>query len=282
MLNFLRADLWKVFRGKSFYVITIALIIVMFVVGYVFEMTTRVPYGEYKIAQEKWIEIKIEEGAKVQSEEEYNLEQIAQRESMNAKFYLAIIPSQPGLFYLAFVLFMTLFILQYYKRGYLKNILNIPQAKGKWIASKFMVSAITASLYTALIILAACGLGLWKTGVIGVSFKEMATFFLAQLGTLMGLSAIQIFLVLLFQQSLPAVLIGIALAMNMQAIVLGLFDNLRLLDINLASSTLMARIFNFTSVQGKNLNSILLMAGAYIILSSVLSWLTFKKSDITC
>lgn len=44
MLNYFRADLGRLFRGKSLYIIIMALFLLMLTVGLAYEMTTRISY----------------------------------------------------------------------------------------------------------------------------------------------------------------------------------------------------------------------------------------------
>lgn len=217
----------------------------------------------------------------VQSREDYERDQAEQRQQMTGAFYLSILSSQPGIFYLAFSLFFSLFLLQDYTRGYLKNILNIPRAKTKWILSKMSLSLLSGLIYIGLMIVLASGLGLWKTGQLGFSLSDVIAYGAVQLSALVGLSAIQVLFVILFQQTLPAVLIGVALAMNFQAVVLGLIDNLQLFSERLAGLTLMGRVYQYAIGQNPP-GAIYLIGLVYFVVFPGLAWLLFHKSDIRC
>lgn len=281
MLNYIRADLGRLFRGKSLYIIILALFLLMLTVGLAYEMTTRISYEDYLEPQEGMLKIEPSTQLSVQSREEYERDQAEQRQQMTGAFYLSILSSQPGIFYLAFSLFFSLFLLQDYTRGYLKNILNIPRAKTKWILSKMSLSLLSGLIYLGLMIVLACGLGLWKTGQLGYSLSDVLAYGAVQLSALVGLSAIQVLLVILFQQTLPAVLIGVALAMNFQAVVLGLIDNLHLFSERLAGLTLMGRVYQYAIGQNPP-GAIYLIGLVYFIVFPGLAWLLFQKSDIRC
>lgn len=282
MLNFIRADLWKLLRVKSFYLTIAVVLAAMLLMGFVVDSTTKIDYESYLEMQEKQTGVKISTQEKVDGEEEYNAYQEKVRSSLNATFFLSIISSESGLLYMAFSVFFSLFALLDYKRGYIKNILVIPNSKRKWILSKLSVAAVSAIPFLLIILLGATTYGYLKTGEIGYTLKELLPFMGGQFITLLTIGATQILLITLFQSTLPTLILGIIFAKDLHSIIYNLIDYTNVLPFSTVANGFWSKVYKLTLVTTEQVPSIILHGIILILLLTVISLVVAKKKDIRC
>lgn len=280
MLNFIQADLWRLSRMKSFYLMLVALLLFMSVMGFVMHRLASLDYDSYVAAQERETGVKISLPDKVDGEATYEQDQTALKQNMNGAFFLGFLTSDPGFLYLGYVVFLTMFIMMDYRQGYMKNILNIPHAKRKWFVSKLVTSLAVALVFLLASLALASVLGLWRTGELGFTITDMARFIGVQSLAMVSLGAVVTLCAVLFQQTIPTLLISIALALNIQSGILGLIGRLNLVDAKLSGQNLISRLFALSPGQSFEPNTILLLAGVYIVGLSLIGLILLERRDI--
>lgn len=282
MLNFIRADLWKLFRARSFYLTMVFVLAAMLLMGFLVDTTTRIDYETYLEMQEKQTGIKISTEEKVEGEEEYMAYQEKVRDTMKTPFFLSIITSESGVLYMAFSVFISLFALLDYKRGYMKNILAIPGSKQKWILSKLSVAAVSAIPFLLLILLGATTYGYLKTGEIGYTMKELIPFMGGQFIALMTIAAIQLLLITLFQSTLPTLILGLIFAKDIHSLIYNLIDNTNVLPFSMVGNAFWTKVYKLTLVTTEQVPSIIFHGILLCVVLTVITLIVSRKKDITC
>jgi len=227
MLNFIKFDISKLFKMKSFWFTLFLMGAVTFGLMMLESSQFSTSYEEYKEQQTARNEENRKEGLPVfdiMPEEEFN------KTNEDIKNSMTISSNINGIAYLAILagyIFFAVFVGNDFSSGYLKNMLSIKGAKWKWITSKIFVAivfAIATFIVGALVGVA----GELKSGQFlqPIDFGNLGIFLGLHILMMIIIMLLNVALILLFQNKGTVTVISTLMGMGLHVQLLSKFGEL--------------------------------------------------------
>ncbi|MDO5718681.1 MAG: hypothetical protein Q4P34_06840 [Tissierellia bacterium] len=283
MYNFIRTDIYRMFRTKSFYMVI--LIIFSLTIGLsigLYHIEKHIENLEAKESKDNSIRFEIDFKNIDGAETEKDIDKVM-KESM--KFDKVLIFSFNQGYIMLFSIFFALFISSDFQNCTIKNILGIYGSRSKWVTSYFILSIIIFIIMSLISIISSLVLCLYFNGEIiyDLEISSIVKVFLMSSINYIGLFILIIFITTVFQNKISVILATIILALNLPNTVLSIIGNAFKIDlgrywINTNLSNALDSIINNTNLKLENI----LIPIIYIIVFYIGSILIMKNKDIQC
>lgn len=226
MINILKMDLYKMFHSKSFYILNIALVVVVLFMAVVMKVTLNM---DFEAAKQSNLRFHMDENSVSTNdpsltEEEYNEMLKDLRESMNVNEFITFQYSE-FLISILLAIFIAIFICSESNTGFIKNIIPLKNSRVNLVVSKNIVVFIFVIIQGVIGVLSAMVSNLIVSGKINfLDFKELMIYLGLQMFLRMAFGSLLILLAYLFRSKASSMSIGILLSVNIHGIFLNMLD----------------------------------------------------------
>ena len=273
MFNLIKMDLYKMFKSRSFYLLNLALIVIILTVGLGVKSDVTTDYETAKAA-----EVNLDESNSLTEEEYYKL----QEETiigMDVKEVMSIPYS--GITMMLVAVFIGMIVCSEMDTGFIKNIIPLKNSRSSLIVSKNIVALIFILIQTAMGFGASILATIIISGKINIlNPKELGIYLGFQILLALAFASSIILISYLTGSKAAAMSIGILLALNLGGLIIGLvnsFINISKIDITQLSIITTSRMNMF---QETDYGRVILISIVYFILYNIISAIKVKRMEV--
>lgn len=225
MMNYLRMDLKRLIKTRSFYMIMLVAIAFLAIFALASYYVTGIA-EEFVPGSERMLNDNILATA---------------RSFMTFNFFFSFFFSVAGMrmLHMLLSLFAAGYLSKEHQSGYLKNLFCIKGMRTKWMISKTLSLLLATLAFYAVFALACVVVLLLYGNPVVIHLSEVGPFLLGQVMVDMALYAIIMLALMLFQSKAASVVIALILSLNMQALLYLLIDWVNVLPFRLSDYGLM-------------------------------------------
>lgn len=286
MFNIFKMDLYKIFKSKSFYVMMIALLIVVLGFSTLLRITLSMDYSEGKDSslslQTENSNIKTNDRGITEEEYYAVIEEI--KDSMGIGEFINFQYGSPIIGILLSI-FIAIFVCSESETGFIKNLIPIRNSRINLVLSKILVILIFIIIQAAVAVLASIAANLIVVGKIGeIPYEEIMKYMGFQMMLLMAFGALMTLISYLFRSKAITMTIGILLSVNIHGQLLGMLDKIinaskiKLAELSIIGSR--GLIGRDELVSLANCKSIIIISIIYFVLYNVISIIRVKKMEV--
>ena len=273
MFNIIKADLYKMFKSRSFYLINLVFLIITIAVG----ITVKVDVSrDYEAAQT--YNIAMEEENSMTEDEYYMMQEEAIIEQ-DVKEFMSI--QYSSITMLMIGVFLAIFVCSELDTGYIKNIIPLKTSRISLLVAKNVVSFVFILVQMALGFGGAMFSTFLLAGKINISNpRELIIYLGFQILLAMSFAASIILLSYLTKSKAAVMTIGVLLAINLQSVFLRLLDSfIRFTQVSLTQFSIVTNshlpVFDPSDYQ-----RVLLISIGYFVVYNIFSLIRLKRLEI--
>lgn len=286
MLNILRADITRMFKSRSTWVILIiATVFMALFIGIMHYQVT----GDYEVLMQGAPEGAEGTGFYISTElteEQFEANREIMIDSLTPSGILAQLNSQlTGFMLLLMLVFAAVFGTRDYSTGFIKNLLPQPRYRTNRVLSKVVVYAVFNALTLLINLIGAFILililkGEFVTEGLGGTMAYLAILWLLSV----ALSMIVDLVANMTGSTVTTVIVAVVLSMNLVGTLLGLMDSLDVLPVKAVEYTL---VTNMTALplplpEGTGLVRPIAVGAIGLVVATILDMIVMNKRDVNC
>ena len=280
MFNIIKMDLYKMFKSRSFYILNIALIVIILTVGIVMKVQVSMDYEKAQESNVSWSgEDSLKSDDPLLTEEGYYQMQEESINGLDVKEFMTI--QYSGITLILLALFIAILVCSELETGFIKNIIPLKNSRTSLIISKSIVSLIFILIQTAIGFAASALSTIILSGQINILHpKGLAVYLGLQIILSMAFASLVILISYLTKSKAAVMSIGILLSLNIQGLVLGVLDKLmNLSKINISQLSIInnARMGMFDKTDYKR---VIIISIVYFILYNIISTIRVRRMEI--
>lgn len=282
MINILKMDLYKMFHSKSFYILNIALVVVVLFMAVVMKVTLNM---DFEAAKQSNLRFHMDENSVSTNdpsltEEEYNEMLKDLRESMNVNEFITFQYSE-FLISILLAIFIAIFICSESNTGFIKNIIPLKNSRVNLVVSKNIVVFIFVIIQVVIGVLSAMVSNLIVSGKINfLDFKELMIYLGLQMFLRMAFGSLLILLAYLFRSKASSMSIGILLSVNIHGIFLNMLDKVaHVFKIDLSRISL-AENMAIPRFNSNDFKRVIIISLMYFIIYNIASIVRVSRMEI--
>lgn len=282
MINILKMDLYKMFHSKSFYILNIALVVVVLFMAVVMKVTLNM---DFEAAKQSNLRFHMDENSVSTNdpsltEEEYNEMLKDLRESMNVNEFITFQYSE-FLISILLAIFIAIFICSESNTGFIKNIIPLKNSRVNLVVSKNIVVFIFVIIQGVIGVLSAMVSNLIVSGKINfLDFKELMIYLGLQMFLRMAFGSLLILLAYLFRSKASSMSIGILLSVNIHGIFLNMLDKVaHVFKIDLSRISL-AENMAIPRFNSNDFKRVIIISLMYFIIYNIASIVRVSRMEI--
>lgn len=282
MLNILKMDLYKMFRSKSFYVLNIALILVVVCIAFLMRFVLTL---EYDKAQESNVsyhrdEDKLSTNDPLLTEDEYYESVKEARDTMNVNEFM-IFQYSEFIISILLVTFLAIFICSEWDTGFVKNIIPLNNSRTNLVISKNIIVFIFTIIQGVIALISAIIGNLIVTGKVNIfDFKELMIYLGLQILLRMAFASLIILISYVFRSKATSMSVGIVLAVNIHGIFLAFIDKLvYAVNLNLSKFTI-ANNISLGRFAVEDYKRVIILSILYFLIYGIISTIRVRRIEV--
>ena len=282
MLNILKMDLYRMFKSKSFYVLNIALIVIILSLGLMMRFTLNMDYEKAKDSSFTFSseDGSLDTGDSSITKEDYNTAIAEIKEDTDVSLLLNIQYSEMIISTLI-AIFIALFICSELDSGFIKNVVPLKNSRVNIVISKNIIVALFIIVQAVIAIAVSIIATIIISGKINIiNTKEVMIFMAFQVLLRIAFSSLLILVGYLLKSKAAVMTIGILLAVNIHGVFLGFLDKfVSIFGFNLSELTIIGNS-QITKFETIDYQRIIVISIVYFIIYNIISIIRTKKMEI--
>lgn len=286
MLNILKMDLYRMFKSKSFYLINIALIVIVLTFGILLRITLSMDYEAGKDSSfslgTRTSDIKTNDNEITEEQYYAIIEEMKGTIKMSAfldfQYSKAVIATLLSIF-------ISIFVCSESDTGFIKNLIPIRNSRIKLVASKILVTSIFIIIQGIIAVLVSIVTNFIAVEKVSeIPFEKLIRYMSLQMMLVITFGSLIILISYLFRSKSISIIIGILLSVNIHGNLLNMLDKvINKSNINLTKLSLINNMSLIGENNLANLNnykSIIIISIIYFILYNLISIIRVRNMEI--
>lgn len=280
MFNILKMDMYKMFKSKSLYLISVISLVLIVLFAILLRTTFSI---NYELAKEANMSIgnteTIANSADLTEDEYYNMQKEL-KDSFSFEDFLSM--GYGGAFiYIGISIFMAMFICSEWDTGFIKNIIPIKNSRLNIVLSKNIILVFFLIIQGLAVTIGSIIANFAMNGKVNIgNLKEILSYVGTHNLLLLAFGSLIILLSYIFRNKAAVITIGILLAMGVHTLGLGLLD--KIFDVFGFTISELSIIENKSLINfgDNNFKKVILIFMIYFILYNLISIIKVKRVEV--